>query len=974
MRWGGPFSRVQMRLAPGVVPVCITLVVLAAARARAQDLPPLPRIAIDQSISDPLPAGDSGAALPFAHLVRVAGAAGDRALEERLGALMARKVPVWLALTAPGTVDGVEPWRLALQGVLARHRDGIAILEIEAGADAKVTAFATRLAATEVRSARESIRMALNGSQASGVSALADLYTPELAPYVDLLVLSATADRGAAATHLLKVDREARLAVLAGDAGDDVEAAARRIIDSQLETVGTEVAVVAWRPSTVLAPALRRLAPIAPVLVGDITALEASAAGLSLSLAGGDVTGSIRHRLLFDNRTFATYLVYWGDASPTSLDVTLTLPVEGVPVLYRLADGSRLTAADYSRNAETGRVRAQVPLTGGPMIVDFNSGASAVFVQRSDVSAERQLSVEEIIARHQQQQRAQDALVRNYIASARTEQHFRPTMTDPGYDVVTDNRYYVASDGIEWEELSFSVNGSKWGADRPPFPLLQAEKVLSLPLQLRFGDDYRYRLDGTERVGEYDCYVVRFDPAAGDQRSLYRGTVWIERKTFARVKVSAVQTHLGAPVVSNEEIQTYRPVTSIGNRPVFLFTGLTARQIILIAGRNILVEKIVAFDDFRVNDPAFEDSRAGARRSDSVMYRETDKGLRYFVKQGTERVVSERATRTARAMAMGVTIDPSYAFPLPILGINYLNFEFRGRPDTQLAILFAGVLAAGNIQRPKLGGTPFDASVDFFAIAVPSSDRLYEASGEREAERLLTWPLTTGLNLGWQFTPFQKVSAQYQFRFDGYTRDTTTSEEFVVPASTVTNGFGGAWEYRRAGYSVVANGTWFARVGWRDWGFEPDPASRSNYVKYTASISRDFYFNVFHKVHLNGAWFGGRDLDRFAKYQFGMFDDTRIHGVPASGARFEELGMLRGSYSFNIFEQYRLDLFLEQAWGRDRALDPAWQPITGIGAAVNLRAPWNTILRVDAGKSFLPERYQGIGSATLQILVLKPLR
>jgi hypothetical protein len=145
-------------------------------------------------------------------------------------------------------------------------------------------------------------------------------------------------------------------------------------------------------------------------------------------------------------------------------------------------------------------------------------------------------------------------------------------------------------------------------------------------------------------------------------------------------------------------------------------------------------------------------------------------------------------------------------------------------------------------------------------------------------------------------------------------------------------------------------------------------------VKYSASISRDFYFNVFHKVHLNGAWFGGRDLDRFAKYQFGMFDDTRIHGVPASGARFEELGVMRGSYSFNIFEQYRLDLFLEQAWGRDRVLDAAWQPITGTGVAVNLRAPWGTILRVDAGKSFLPERYQGIGSATLQIMLLKPLR
>jgi hypothetical protein len=71
---------------------------------------------------------------------------------------------------------------------------------------------------------------------------------------------------------------------------------------------------------------------------------------------------------------------------------------------------------------------------------------------------------------------------------------------------------------------------------------------------------------------------------------------------------------------------------------------------------------------------------------------------------------------------------------------------------------------------------------------------------------------------------------------------------------------------------------------------------------------------------------------------------------------------------------YRLDLFLEQAWGRDRALDPAWQPITGIGVAANLRALWGTILRVDVGKSFLPEKYKEIGSATLQVMFLKPLR
>ena len=83
--------------------------------------------------------------------------------------------------------------------------------------------------------------------------------------------------------------------------------------------------------------------------------------------------------------------------------------------------------------------------------------------------------------------------------------------------------------------------------------------------------------------------------------------------------------------------------------------------------------------------------------------------------------------------------------------------------------------------------------------------------------------------------------------------------------------------------------------------------------------------------------------------------------------------MARGSYSLNIFEQYRLDLFVEQAWGLDRPLDPAWQPISGFGVAVNVRAPKNTILRIDAGKSRLPARYRNVGSATLQVLLLKPL-
>ena len=938
---------------------------------------PVARIAVDDPLPGEIPAVlQPGAPLPIPVVARVIAGAGidDRALDERLKRYHDRGVPIWLAVSPPDTADSMAAWRTRLGELLQRFSEDLTILEVVAGGQpAQLVTFAVQIAATDGRARREAIRIALGGAALQQPGTRSQLYSAGVAPYVDLLALAPGTDPAAAARDLRQHDPTAHLVVTGADPGGSGDEAVRRVLDAEVSSLGTDVVMRAWRASVPLDAGLRALAPVARLLAGEITALDPSAASLSLTAAGRDLTNALRHRLLFDERTFSTYLVYWSDPSADPLQVSLTLPVEGAPGVHRLIDGTRLTATNYSRNQENGLVRVTLPSPGGPVLVDFNEGASDVFVERSGVSAERQLTVEEIIARHQQQQRSQDAIVRSYIATARMEQHFRPTMTDPGYDVVTENRYYVADDGIEWEELSFAVNGSRWGSDRPPFPLLQPEKVLSLPLQLRFSTDYRYRLAGTERVAGYDCYVVRFEPI-GEEQSLYRGTVWIDRRTFARVRVRAVQTGLSAPVVSNEETQTYEPVVSIGNTPIFLFTGLDARQILLIAGRNLLVEKRVAFSGFHVNSDRFAEARAEARRGDRIMFRETDRGLRYYVKKGDDRVVSDRATTTARAMAMGVTLDPSYAFPLPIFGINYLNFEFRGDPETQLAILFAGVLAAGNLQKPKLVG-PFDASVDFFAIAVPSTDRVYDEDGERDAERLLTWPLTTGANFGWQYSAFQKVTAQYQFRFDGFARERTTAAAYQVPASTVTNGLGGAWEYRRAGYSLVLNGTWFDRAGWREWGEPGSPeAVEPRYEKYTASLSKDLYLDLFQKIHLNAAWFGGRHLDRFSAYQFGMFDDTRIHGVPASGVRFGELAVARGSYSLNIFEQYRLDLFLEQAWGRDKTVDESWQPITGIGAALNFRAPWNTILRADVGKSFLPERYRGVGSATLQIMLLKPLR
>ena len=602
--------------------------------------------------------------------------------------------------------------------------------------------------------------------------------------------------------------------------------------------------------------------------------------------------------------------------------------------------------------------------------MDWSTGDNPTFAARQDVAGTALPSVAEVISRHQQAQAAQDALLNSYIANATMEQHFRTTATDPGFDVVTENRFFVEGKSTEWEELSFRLNGTKWGPKRPAFPLLQAEKVLSLPLDLRLDTDYRYRLEGVESVNGRECYAVRFDPG-DEQRSLYRGTVWIDRETYLKAKVQTVQTRLSAPVVSNEEIQYFTTVGAVAGHEVQLRTHLVGRQIMLIAGRNLLVERDVRFDAFKLNPGDFNALRLASRQSENVMYRDTDNGLRYLVKRDGERVVQEKTTPSATAAAMGVTYDPSYDYPLPIVGINYLDFNFLGEQN-QLAVLFAGILALVNVQRPKLLGEHVDGSLDLFAIAIKGNDRTYDRNGELPGQRVRTLPFSTGMNLGWRVTEFHKLVASYQFRYDAYSRDDTTAASFVA-AERRHERAGLGWEWKQGGYSFVAGGTLYSRAKWEAWGApgDYDPAHK-DYTKYSASLSKDFFFGL-HKIHLNGAYYGGKHLDRFSMYQFGFFDDNRIHGVPSSGVRFGELGMLRASYSFNLFDHYRVDVSLDQALGRDPRVDSRYRPVTGLGLGFNLRGPKGTLLRGDFGKSFLPVEYRQPGSIVFQFQVLKPL-
>ena len=84
---------------------------------------------------------------------------------------------------------------------------------------------------------------------------------------------------------------------------------------------------------------MRALASLTDLLTHEISILDDAAVGLELRVGPADVTQSMPHRVLFDERTFSTFLVYWG--SGPELELSILLPVEGVPGVRDPLTGDR---------------------------------------------------------------------------------------------------------------------------------------------------------------------------------------------------------------------------------------------------------------------------------------------------------------------------------------------------------------------------------------------------------------------------------------------------------------------------------------------------------------------------------------------------------------------------------------------------------------------------------------------------------
>lgn len=632
-------------------------------------------------------------------------------------------------------------------------------------------------------------------------------------------------------------------------------------------------------------------------------------------------------------------------------------------------------------------VKRDFEVKGAPVLtLDVSRGALAVVLTpaerpgggaktRVEVGAERGLTAEEIVARERAWDAGQRTLFTSYVAHIKTSLRFRIAEVNETFDLtILGPLFYRRGEPTDWEWDEFYLNGVKWkGKTLPKLPILQPEKVTTLPLDIRLTEDYDYSLHGETTMSGRRAYHLVFVPkSTTGEKPIYRGSVWIDKETFALLRRDSVQLNLKGETLSNVQTEYYRPVP--GRPDVFLPLDIRGEQVFSTAGRTTAIERDVKMETVVVDPPDFPGQRAAAYASPAQMIRDTERGMRYLVpdrERPGERVVEEKISKKSTFGLLGAFYDDSLDYPLPLLGIQHFNFDLWGK-GKQLSLFFGGALLTANYTDPSLAGSRFDLGADLFAVAFAFGDVSYRSGEEVPSEKIKHLPAVFQVNVGHPIGPYLKASLGVFSKWDNFQRDKDTGPAFVTPVDTFTDGAELKLVANISGFNAVASGSVYRRRKWEPWGdpatseYDPD---QQHYRKYSLSISKDRYFSGFRKLHLGVGYLGGHDLDRFSKYEFGSFSGNPVRGYKSGSLRTQSALVANVSYGLNIEDIIRFEGFYDQAVLNDRRSGFDNTYFSGAGLLASVNGPWsNSLLRAEIGT---PVVSHGIRGFVVNVLLLK---
>ncbi|HEY4660189.1 MAG TPA: hypothetical protein VIG91_01720, partial [Terriglobales bacterium] len=661
---------------------------------------------------------------------------------------------------------------------------------------------------------------------------------------------------------------------------------------------------------------------------------------------------------------------------------------------YDPATGATLSANEVKTTDKGFEQTSECTSEYALISIHRKSDADQTVYNTVDVKAGAELSVEEIVARWQQNREAQKQRLDNYVASAFMSLHFEATTLEPGFDFSMQlKQFFSRSGAMELAQKQFYINGVKFGKNHEfPLPAIEPQKVMTQPLELKLTERYDYKLLGTEQVNGIMCYVVGFEPKVRDE-ALYTGKIWIDGTTFRQVKQYLSERGASSNVLVNVETQNYELFRDDKGNEYNLLRSISAQQLLNAAGRDFVLQRTVQFSDYVINSSTFSAALAAEHSSADPMFRDTDQGLRSLRVKTGERVVVDQNTKRIKSVVAGAMYGGTFNFPIPFLGTSTVNFDFH-HTGAQLSTFFAGPILISDLSkqfRPK-----FRVAFDLALSGLPGQNRIYGNNTELLQGEVWTWEQTIGVRASWQAATHLSVTASNYFSYDNFLRTYQALEQYQMPRNGLNILPGVEIKYTRDGYVFDAQVTRGERIGWRPFGCvslaqtapgcgssspNPPPENalliqnpQSGFTLYSADLNKDYYIRKFTKGGWDVSYWGGNQLDRFSRYFPSFLTTPRLHGIPPGTDSFDAIAMANVHYGFNVMDLLKIDGMY--AYARARNLDESlrFRKFDGLELNFNTPGPLGTLLQgtVSYALNGNIERYNSRWA--VYMLIFKPLR
>ncbi len=574
-----------------------------------------------------------------------------------------------------------------------------------------------------------------------------------------------------------------------------------------------------------------------------------------------------------------------------------------------------------------------------------------------EVTARRELTVEDVLARHRIAADRQAARIATWIGTGTTTILFQAPGIAAPMAVTSASTVFSAPGMLEIEHRGIRLNGAAvpiGSGSVPRLPIIEPERVAAAPLALLLDRRYRYRLADPETIDGHPCYVVAFEPATSGP-ALLHGRAWIAQDDFGLVRMDGEQTGLRGPIVASRQRDDYRALAVDGERAWVLRRSET-HQSYEGPGHRTPVDRVMTVDAYEPSPPDFSARREAAHRSTSVLMALTDRGFRYLKRdpaptaRATDtplRAIAGRSTRIWTAAA-GVLVDPNIDKPLPFAGVGYLDLDFLGT-GSQLNAFAAGPFLQFAWSSRAIGRTLVQARA--FASLVEYNDRSFRDGVERYDENIRQRPITAAVDVIRPFGVGWRARASYEIAHPGLRRGPDTAAAFRVPASPTVHAARLTLEREVARWTLSAWGSAAFRNTWTDWGYADNPEvarGARTFERAGAAAARSIVLRPRVAARIDVAAMAGRRLDRFSRFTFDGLEN-RLHGSPLAAVRFDRGIVLRSALSATAGPGVRGDLFADFAFVHDPAQGTGGRSFPGLGAAIGVPLPWAAQLSAEWG-------------------------